>query len=477
MNTNDSDTKVDREQVMKTTGRSQPHHAEHDSAPGDASASEIVDAIQRAKTADSVDDLWTSDMLLPGFGTTRDSCGNDFPRFCSDCGSITMWRRTCYQSMCPECGKSWARRTSKRVCAKLEAIRRYREVSLERHQRFHHAVVSPPADWDPAAEEPWKRAKDVVKEILDAANMWGFVVYHPYKGKNGDDRGKWKKRQFHGRDWDDVKEELKFAPHFHVIGVGHEFPGGDVTRDVESETGWILHRITKEGTNVSLYDEFDLARAVTYCLSHAGVDVADDEDDQDEVATRWTGTKFTESGKTANDVTASDGLEREMDAVVRAVAPKTLNLEYNALACSSEYVDEDAIPGRSDEKVEVAAAEASLVRGQSYAPGVGASASSSTSTDEPEPMERSASELPDVSGSGVTGEDGADAGAESDYVDDLVEVAKADLETERCNGRLLGIGKAARFLDDDEWRRRARHADDLEDAYEEWSERLDWLGS
>ena len=459
---------VEREQVAKT-GRSQPQHADHDSAPGDASAEEIVDAIQRAKPATDLDDMWTpDDMMLPGFGSTRDSCGDDLPRFCSDCGHVSMWRRTCYQSTCPECGKSWARRTSMRVCAKLEAIRRYREESLERHQRFHHAVVSPPADWDPAAENSWERAKDVVQEILDAANMWGFDVYHPFKGKDGDDRGKWKRRMFHERDWSDVKDELKFAPHFHVIAVGHEFPGGNVTRDVEAETGWVLHRIVKEGTNVSLYDEFDLARAVTYCLSHAGIDTSGD---RNEVATRWTGSNFNPRSKTANDVTASDELEREMDSVVRAVAPKTLNLDYNALACSAEFASVE-LPGSSTEKVDVAAAEASRARGKAFAPGSSSSGSSSTSSSEAEPEGRDA-DLPD----GHDGEAASIGPGSEDYLDELEEAAAVDAESERCRGRLLGIGKARRFLDDNEWRRRADHSDELAETYEEWTDRLEWLGS
>lgn len=475
MSSQNASTKIDREQVAKT-GRSQPHHAEHDSAHGDASAEEIIDAIQRAKTADSIDDIWTPEgMMLPGFGSPRESCGDDLPRFCTDCAHHSMWRRTCYQSMCPECGKSWARRTSMRVCAKLEAIRRYREVALERHQRFHHAVVSPPADWDPAAENSWQRAKDVVKEMLDAANMWGYIVYHPYKGKNGDDRGEWKKRQFHQRDWDDVKEELKFAPHFHVIAVGHEFPGGNVTRDVEAETGWVLHRITKEGTNVSIYDKYDLARAVTYCLSHAGIDVSGGEDADDEAATRWTGSKFTKGGETANSTTASDELEREMDAVVRAVAPKTLNLDYNNLACSTEFADAPEIPGSSSEKVDVASADASLARGKSFAPGASSSSTSSSNSGSEAPDGRDA-DLPEGHGDSCDGDCGHDH-EDEDYVDALVDAATTEIEPERCRGRLVGLGKARRYLDDPEWVEHAEYADELRELWLEWSERLEWIGS
>jgi len=458
---------TDDAQLFQTTGRDAPTHGE---TGGDATAQELTRIIERSQQATDTDDLWTADMTLPGFGGVQyDDCGDDLPRFCADCGDDVVAGSTCYRSRCSRCAPSWARRRSAHVVSQLEQLRRYRQDFKPNHQRFHHGVVSVPAHFHPDAEDPWEKGLEIVKGILKAADLEGYIFYHPYRGKEGDDRGEWARRLFSENDWEDVEPELKFAPHYHVVVVGHEFPGGDVTRDVEAETDWVIHRILKEGSNVSIYDHFDLARAVSYCLSHTGLY---ETDEQTRAAVRPTGPNLTQNLSFDPDENDEDArLFRQADAKVRSVAPKTLGLPYSSLACTNERHpdDEDCTCGDDEEQVQVAGAEAARtdhIDFQSLDSTAG-DADAQLGDDDLRGMDA------------VTDDPGADdlrsleAGADDgpgDGADDQ------EAEPVACNGRLVNIGKAPKFLEDDEWRAQAPHADRLEEVYQEWRERLDWLG-
>lgn len=448
MNDEISGTKTNDEQLHETTGRSAPTHGVEG---GDASAEELIEIIESASES-TENGLWTTDMELPGFGSEYPDCGDDLPMFCSDCADTTISGSTCYRSTCPRCAASWARRRSSHIVSQLEQLRRYRADFKTDHQRFHHGVISPPSDFEPESEDEWERGLKVVKKILKAADLEGYVFYHPFKGKDGDDRGEWARRLFDELDWDDVADELRFAPHYHVIVVGHEFPGGSVTRNVEGATGWVLHRILKGDSNVSLYDEYDLARAVTYCLSHTGLY---ETAEQTRAAARPTGANLTQNLTFDPDENDEDArLFRQADAVVRSVAPTTLGLPYNSLACTTEHAGDECDCGDADEQVQVAKAEASRYDPRSLDAGAGDGAE------------------------GELGDDdlrGMDAAGDDVEADDLATLQEDDAEPEPCNGRLLNIAKAPAFLADDEWRESAPYADELAETYDEWAERLDWL--
>jgi hypothetical protein len=239
----------------------------------------------------------------------------------------------------------------------------------------------------------------------------GVIVYHPYRGEDGDDRGEWKRRLFdQDQDWDEVREELNHWGHFHVIAVADHVDGGLVTKAVEEQTGFIVERITKSGSNVSIYGKYDLARAVSYSLSHVGLEETD------------TGRKqavYRYFGKAAN-FEATDEIKNEMDAAVRSVAPKTLGLSWSSVACLE---DRD---GREP--------QSPLVAGTAAVYGDG---------DGPED---------DEVGEGIHVSE--DAGAPEGY----------------CAGRLMNINTAPRFLEDEEWCERAPHADELRETWEAWEE-------
>lgn len=375
-----------------------------------ANPSEIIN---RFESVDAREDTFGNELPeldLPGFGERYDDCGDDFPRFCADCGATHYVGRTCYRSRCPRCGAAWARKRATTVTAKLEATRRYEESKRDGWggYKFHHLTLSPPEGFATFSHDSLGRTFDLLKEVLDElGTAAGVIFYHPFRGENGDDRGDWKGRLFDGREWDDVRQELEHSPHFHAVVVAKHIDGGHVTRAIEEQTGWVVERITKgEESNVSIYGKYDLARVATYCLSHTGIEATDDGGHR--AAYRY-------FGRTAN-LSPTDEIEAEMDAAVRSVAPKTLDLPWSSLACQN---DRD---GREPQSPLVAATSAAHDEGDG----------------EPFP--------PD---------DGADA------------------PEGKCAGRLLDITKAPAFLEDDEWVAKAPNADDLRETWREWRDEID----
>jgi hypothetical protein len=347
---------------------------------------------------------------LPGFGERYPDCGDDIPRFCSECGATHSVGRTCKRSTCPRCGAAWARDRATSAAAKLEALRRYKEAQTDGWSgyKFHHLTLSPPEGYETFSEKPLDRTFDLLKEVLEEIGAsTGVIFYHPYRGENGDDRGAWKERLFTGREWGEVRSELAHSPHFHAVVLGQHIDGGYVTRAIEEQTGWLVERITKGESNVSIYDKYDLGRVLTYCLSHTGV--RETEGGSHRAMYRY-------YGKLSN-FAATEGIKREMDAAVRSVAPRTLGLSYDSLSCSEE---------RSGEPVGEVVAGISAAHGGSG----------------------------DGDGDGMAAP--VDETEEPDY---------------RCSGRLLEISKAPAFLNDREWMEQAARSEELVTAWMEWEER------
>jgi hypothetical protein len=208
-------------------------------------------------------------------------------------------------------------------------------------QYQHHGVISPPDDLFIDADDDEEALEQLYQfghDFMDAADMDGILVYHPYRGKSEaedfrdaheDDRGEWKNRIFENRGWEDVREELVFSPHLHVIGCTSWFPGGDVTAEIYDKTGWIIHRITeRNGSPVSLGDLHSLARATTYALSHCGIDMTGE---QNKSEYRKHGSAF----HAADCRTLDDAAD-----AVHLVAPDTLGIPSQHVECRNQVLDD-----------------------------------------------------------------------------------------------------------------------------------------
>jgi hypothetical protein len=358
-------------------------------------------------------------MDLPGFGSELEDCGDDLPRFCECCGETVTVGRTCRRSTCPRCARAWNLQAATRLTAKLEAVWAYQYTALKHHPYYHHVTISPPEDWalDGDPETVYWRTLDVVKDICEELGLAGVPIYHPYRGSEeepGDDLGEWKRRIYADREWSDVRDELEFSPHFHVLGVS---PHVDisVTEKIERETGWVIHRITQPDSNVSIGNSYDLARAAAYCLSHAGI-YTDSNGDKSAAYHPRVSERVPEGTPTPNEST-----ETECDKIVRAVAPRVLDVDYQEVACTA------SVP------VETAAEN-----------GVSLAAGS-------------------VSGSGSSSGSSSDGGEQGDGGDGSGAV--------KCEGRMLHISRAPGFFNDPDWRERAIASDHLERRYREWKRR------
>lgn len=379
--------------------------------------------VQRFQSVDAREDTFghgLPELDLPGFGEAYEDCGEDIPRFCADCGATHTVGRTCYRSTCPRCGAAWTRRQGTAIASKMEATRRYLESSETKAgwagYKFHHITLSPPDGFETFTNEALDRTFEILKEVLDELGvLTGVMFYHPWSGSGeGDDLGEWKDRLFSDREWSEVLEELEHRPHFHAVVVAKHVDGGYVTKAIEEQTGWIVERLTKgEDSDVSIYDKFDLCRVVSYCLSHTGLYETDSGRTQ--AAYRY-------FGRAAN-LPAADHIEAEIDAAMRSVTPRTLDLSWSSLACTKDREDREAQSWLVSDPEQAASGQRAGV--------------------------------PREEGEGGDGQ------------------GEAAPPGDKCAGRLLHLSRAPEFLEDREWREAAPRSEELAEMWEEWSEEIE----
>jgi len=409
---------------------------------------------------------------LPGKGDIGDDCDDDLAMFCSNCGETTVVGRTCGLSGCPRCWTSWCRDLAARNAERLAVTRAVRDANRDEQQFFHHLAWSPPDDWALQAEDPLKRTKQVINEILDAMDLDAFCIYHAWRGnqEDDDDRGEWARRLSEELDWEEVRDELKFSPHFHIIAVGSHVAGGELTTRVEEETGWSLHRITKgDDSKVSLYDNSDMVSATEYSISHASLKRTDAGNNS--VQTWQHGDilgdeKFKrESEMEPGEKERFDGLvieeetEQEMDLLARAHAPLTLGVDVDSQLCTEEFVA--AVDRETGADTAGVKSLINIGTGdtRTWTPASSASSSASSGSS---------------SASGSTTEL-ATTGAMTTEVGEIEHNREGDPpepEIEVCQGAMRPIWDAPEYIGDDDWRASAEHVDQLDATWTDWKPRL-----
>lgn len=381
----------------------------------DELTNEITTAIQRPRMGDRQDNDpggFMNPGFLPGFGEV-DGCGETtVPYYCIGCGSVTPIGRTCYRSTCPRCAPMWVVEKAVPNLARLQTTAKTMSARLGSPDEMlsvkkHHVVLSPPPDdWYLEASNPRERTFEVVSEILDAFNAEGFVGFHGYRGREGDDRGAWMDRLFNDRSWDDVRSELRPNGHFHAIIASPYIAGGEVTKRIEEETGWIIDRVR------ALDSLEKAAESLTYVLSHTSLVEQGSQ----------TLAQYRRYGSTWHDdsVNVYDHTTRKAERAVRSVAPRLLGVAPNAMRCETPVPDGE----EAEEQIDRSAAYSSR------------------------------------------GSEGCSEGCEHDHSspgggdEERGEVA--------CKGAIKPIWEADDLLDDDDWMDQARYATQLEHAYQEW---------
>jgi len=321
--------------------------------------------------------------------------------------------RTCAKSRCPRCAPAWITRRAPGIVARILSAAKMRDGS----QKFHHVAVDPPDELIDD-DEPEEEIMDRLQSFARRIGFNGVIFYHPWRGSEeqpGDDKGEWKDRLFNDRDWDDVRDELRFSPHFHMIGACEWFPGGQQTKRIWEETGpengkgWLFNRITPRGSAKSIQGVEHLARATAYAMSHVGIDTSGE---RNQYIHAKVGSEYHNAGGPAHERN-----ERLADSKVRKVASEVLGLSSNKVECRAA-VDADDAGGLEEH-----------------------SATDSDDTD-----------------------DADDDGDDSDSSD-----------TAPCRGGITEVGDAD-YVEDEDWQRRARYAETAIEAREEWEEAGGWQG-
>lgn len=409
---------------------------------------------------------------IPGKGEVGETCGDDLAMFCDGCGKTHVTGQTCGLSRCPRCWASWCRDLAVEQASRLAVTRAVRDANREDQQFFHHLAWSPPDEWALEAEDPLRRTKQAINEILDAMDLDAICLYHAWRGnqEDDDDRGEWARRLSEDMDWEEVRDELKFSPHFHIIAVGSHVPGGDLTKRVQEETGWSLHRILKgEDSNVSLYDNSDMVSAIEYSISHASLKRTPAGHNSVQM---WShgdiiGQKFVKESEMGpdedpdevDDLVIAEETEEEMDLLARAHAPLTLGVDLNDQICTEEFVnviDRETGADRAGVRTLIDIGTGDT---RQWTPASSASTGSSSGS----------------SADGSSASTIATTSATTTEIDEIVHNREGDPGdvVETCQGRKLPIWEAPNYIGDSKWRESADHVDELDATWTDWKPRLE----
>jgi len=397
---------------------------------------EIVTEIERPRQGDPTElgaNGYMDPHTLPGFGEPYDDCNEPIPYFCTCCGDTFSKGRRCKRSVCKECAPLWDVDRAEADLARLNTVAKVMGAEMGESVKMHHLVFIPPSandetdhEWYLDADDPIKRTREVVAAILKALNAEGLVYYHGWSGEQGDDRGEWKDRQFSGRDFEgDVRTELKPRPHFHVICVSPFVAGGQITKAITEQTGWVIERIADDDDGKSLPDLHAAASAITYCLSHTSIRLNYGANGENRVIKAAYGKKWH-----SDTVNVRNNSRREAERAVRAVAPRTLGISPSELRCET-----DVPLNERDERVEV---------GDAY-----------------DDADTDADLDPDDAASGTDSASSDDDCCDDDHDDTPVE-------TVQCKGVIKPLSEADEYLNDDDWVSQTLHSEQLRRRYQDF---------
>lgn len=358
---------------------------------------------------------------VPGFGEPDEDCGKVIPEsmhYCSSCYDPAEIPHNCYRYDCPMHGLHAVRRRAAGCSSmpgasgRLGALRAILDSRSSRdHFVYHHASLNLPTEFYFKSDDLLKRGRNLCREFMDVFDAQGWVIYHPWKTEEGEDgKGFWKTVLGHGLEWDSVREDIEYHPHFHLVIAAPKggLPGGAVTRDLESRTGVVFERHTQRGSNVSAFEDKDIARALTYALSHAMV--------YSKPESRPLAAWF--KGPDVGDVDVREPYKSEHRGHVYDVSEKVLGLEAGELECENEFPTSESEDGDWS---------------------------------------------PSPARSGGNTADLLSRTRGDEFTLDVPESSSTQVETERCGGQLRHISQAGEVLP--ELVKRGADVDDLDRAY------------
>lgn len=227
------------------------------------------------------------------------------------------------------------------MASKLESFRRHADAQSDDEVYLHHLSVSFQEGTRFNSIDPLERAIEAIELLLQRVNVdTGYILFHPYKLRlqyqarlaslSPDFDGRWPdtRTMIEREDWATVREaRLVYDPHFHVFAVSDFVRTEEHTRDLERETGVVIHRITRSwptGKSYSIGGVEDLCRIVLNELMHVGVTPAGDD------ATQAMLRRF---GEVAN-FPADDRTSAVVTATLRNVAQSILGVDFSERRCT-----------------------------------------------------------------------------------------------------------------------------------------------
>jgi hypothetical protein len=454
------------------------------------------------------------ELELPGSrGLKEDDCGEEIPVFaCSECGKPKYLGRCCASPVCERDWPAAIKRKATTLAGKLEALRRkiYADYNGRRDVDFNHVVASLPG-FLIDSKYPVKRALLVLKTLLKEnwrVNSFA-AIYHPYRIKNEYRKDQYEHDGEKGEGdmtWSDVlatddpEEYIQHSPHFHLFfpAVRRSFDYL-VAEAVADKSGWVFHRITKEGdSNVSVHDLEDLVCQVTYAFSHAGIN--EWSADRAELTSRMKGE--------LHNMYVSEEIKAECTSYFCQAAPKLLGTEFADLteaSCDAEVhdaTDETSDSTESSEQCDQNRSEVLSTRhngNDSNSKQSGTDIQTDNDDESEATQERESCVTPEViraqSSSTVdsisdSSPDGGKSPGSSSISSEKRTRSNPDTEDDtlndacplnpptvdrrsRCGGELVPIYEAEELLKDREWCVRARHVSGLREAIKEWHRRKD----
>ena len=195
-----------------------------------------------------------SRMTLPGHGERGAGCGSRGLQTCASCGEVFEHRSSCMQRECPSCYRKWAALEGKRAAWRLWAsARKIAQASGVRHWRILHSVESFRADGYSIRRARARAYRVAKKHGLDG----GASVFHAFRTEDGH-----------------YVPDGYYHYHLFALATGDVVPGG------QPEDGDILFKVLPDARHHDFNgfrSPWELAKAITYALSHASL-VSSDED-------------------------------------------------------------------------------------------------------------------------------------------------------------------------------------------------------
>ena len=243
------------------------------------------DEIEAGK-APAADRAYYGDAIrLPGYGRQPERCLARKPvGFCDCSGHVVLASASpCSTRGCPEHSHMWRKDAAEALVARLAAYRQAQPDGPER--RLLHVVTSPDQSRRWTADAFWDARSASYDAVKAVGGRGGVTVPHAYRTSDAGDwlfeqavesghwereMGKWSLLRDAADDWNEMREFVEEAPHYHHLVAAENFdadsiPAGHVVKNIRSLDRFELRDMTGYR---------DMAATAMYLLSHAAFEPA-----------------------------------------------------------------------------------------------------------------------------------------------------------------------------------------------------------